>query len=365
MTGEMTAVVLALALSLSGTARAQQAAVVSGTVVDPIGAAVTDARVALAAADGTPAQIATTGAKGEFAFPDVPAGSYVVRVDVTGFTPFSTGAFTVGDGGRLLTVPPIVLAVEGFSTSVVVRATEAIAEEQIKAQEQQRWLGVFPSFYVSYLPNAAPMTSRQKLTLAAHETFDWTAFVGASVAAAIDQSTAAHPGFGEGASGYAKRWAASFADDRTGDLLSHYVFASVFRQEPRYFYQGTGTTKSRLIHALGSAFVARSDRGTTMPNYACVFGSIGAAALSNMYYQHSERGASLMVSNLAISLRAERRKLSPRNSSANDSQRTCRLKTDTMNRATAGVTFVLTAATVGDTSRNVATCPPSGSWVSE
>jgi hypothetical protein len=188
MTGEMTAVVLALALSLSGTARAQQAAVVSGTVVDPIGAAVTDARVALAAADGTPAQIATTGAKGEFAFPDVPAGSYVVRVDVTGFTPFSTGAFTVGDGGRLLTVPPIVLAVEGFSTSVVVRATEAIAEEQIKAQEQQRWLGVFPSFYVSYLPNAAPMTSRQKLTLAAHETLDWTAFVGASVAAAVDQS---------------------------------------------------------------------------------------------------------------------------------------------------------------------------------
>ena len=194
------------------------------------------------------------------------------------------------------------LAVEGFSTSVVVRATEAIAEEQIKAQEQQRWLGIVPNFYVSYVPDAAPLTSRQKFTLAAHETFDWTAFVGASVAAAIDQSTAAHPGFGDGASGYAKRWAASFADNRTGDLLSHYVFASVFRQDPRYFYQGTGTTKSRLIHALGSAFLARSDRGTTMPNYAQIFGNIGAAALSNVYYPHSERGASLMVSNLAISL---------------------------------------------------------------
>jgi hypothetical protein len=320
---------------------------------------------ALTMVDGSPVQATMTGAKGEFRFPDVPAGSYVVRVDALGFTPFSTHPFTVDDGERPQRLPPIVLVVESFSTSVVVVGTEAIAEEQIKAQEQQRWLGVFPNFYVSYVPDAAPLTSRQKLTLATHDTFDWMAFVSASVAAAIDQSTAAHPGFGDGASGYAKRWAASFADDRTGDLLSHYVFASVFRQEPRYFYQGTGTTKSRLIHALGSAFVARSDRGTTMPKYACVFGSIGAAALSNMYYQHSERGASLMVSNLAISLRAERRKLSPRNSSANDSQRTCRLKTDTMNRATAGVTFVLTAATVGDTSRNVATCPPSGSWVSE
>jgi hypothetical protein len=302
MKGELTAVVLALVLSLRGTATAQQAAIVSGTVVDPIGTAVTDARVALTTADGTPVQTATTGAKGEFTFPDVLAGSYVVRVDVTGFTPFSTDAFTVDDGGRLLTLPLIVLAVEGFSTSVVVRATEAIAEEQIRVQEQQRWLGIVPNFYVSYVPNAAPLTSRQKFTLAAHETFDWMAFVGASVAAAIDQSTAAHPGFGEGTSGYAQRWAASFADNRTGDLLSHYVFASVFRQDPRYFYQGTGTTKSRLIHALASAVLARSDRGTTMPNYAQMFGNIGAAALSNAYYPHSERGASLMVSNLAISL---------------------------------------------------------------
>ena len=199
----MTAVVLALVLLPGGTATA--AATVSGTVVDAIGAAVTDARVALTTADGTHVQAAATGVKGEF-------------------------------------------------------------------------------------------------TLAAHETLDWTAFAGASVAAALDQSTAAHPGFGDGPSGYAKRWAASFADDRTGDLLSHYVFASVFRQDPRYFYQGAGTTKSRLIHALGSAFLARSDRGTTMPNYAQIFGNIGAAALSNVYYPHSERGGSLMVSTLAIGL---------------------------------------------------------------
>jgi hypothetical protein len=41
------------------------------------------------------------------------------------------------------------------------------------------------------------------------------------------------------------------------------------------------------------------------------------------------------------------------------------METDTVDRATAGLTFVLTAATVGDTSRNVATYPPSLSWVSE
>ncbi len=73
-------------------------------------------------------------------------------------------------------------------------------------------------------------------------------------------------------------------------------------KDPRYFYQGTGTIQSRLAHALSSVVVARSDGGTLMPNYAQIFGNLGAAALSNTYYPHSERGASLIASNVAIGL---------------------------------------------------------------
>lgn len=296
------AALVVLSWSLGAMAQAVPPAAVSGTVVDQIGAAVVDAPVTLMTDDGTRVQNATTDAQGVFSFPDVAPGSYVVRVNVAGFNPFTLGSVTVTGDARSLTLPRIVLTVESFSTSVTVRPTEAVAEEQIKNQERQRFLGVVPNFYVSYVPDAAPLTSRQKFKLAAHETFDWTAFAGAAVAAAIDQSTSAHPGFGDGASGYAKRWAASFADNRTGDLLSHYVFASLLRQDPRYFYQGTGTTQSRLVHALSSAFIARSDRGTTMPNYAYIFGNLAAAALSNTYYPHSERGGSLVLSNIAIGL---------------------------------------------------------------
>jgi hypothetical protein len=283
-------------------AQAVPPAVVSGTVVDQVGAAIALAPIALMTADGTTAQTATTDAQGVFSFPEVAAGRYVVRVNMAGFNPFTLESVTVAGDGRSLTLPRIVLTVESFSTSVTVRPTAAVAEEQIRNQERQRFFGVVPNFYVSYIANAAPLTSRQKFTLAAHETFDWTAFAGASVAAAIDQSTSAHPGFGDGASGYAKRWAASFVDNRTGDLLTHYVFASLLRQDPRYFYQGTGTTQSRLVHALSSAFIARSDRGTTMPNYAYIFRNLAAAALSNTYYPHSERGGSLVLSNIAIGL---------------------------------------------------------------
>jgi hypothetical protein len=295
-------VVIVMGWCLCGAAQAQNVIAVEGTVVDPIGGAVAGAPVTLTTLDGSAVRAAATDADGEFTFGDVPPGVYLVHVELAGFMPFVTSPFTIAADAQPVRLPRIELTIEGFSTSVVVRTTEAVAEEQIKAQEQQRLVGIVPNFYVSYVSDAAPMTARQKLTLAAHETFDWTSFVGPSVGAAIDLSTNAHTGFGDGASGYGKRWAANFADNRTGDLLSHYVFATLFRQDPRYFYQGTGTIPSRLAHALSSVFVARSDRGTSMPNYAQIFGNIGAAALSNVYYPHSERGASLMVSNLAISL---------------------------------------------------------------
>jgi hypothetical protein len=295
-------VVIVMWWYLCGAAHAQHAVAVEGTVVDPIGAAVAGAPVTLTTVDGSEVQAAATDADGEFTFGDVPPGAYLVHVELAGFMPFVTSPFRIATDAQPVRLPRIELTIKGFFTSVVVRTTEAVAEDQIKAQEQQRLAGIVPNFYVSYVPDAAPLTARQKLRLAAHQTFDWTSFVDASVAAAIDQSTNAHTGFGGGASGYGKRWAANFADNRTGDLLSHYVFAALFRQDPRYFYQGTGTIPSRLAHALSSVFVARSDRGTSMPNYAQIFGNIGAAALSNVYYPHSERGASLMVSNLAISL---------------------------------------------------------------
>jgi hypothetical protein len=189
-----------------------------------------------------------------------------------------------------------------LSASVVVRPIEVIAAEQIKAQEQQRLLGVVPNFYVSYVPDAAPLTSRQKLSLAMRETFDWTAFVGATISAGTGQAANTHSGFGDGRSAYTKRWVASFADNRTGDFLTHYVFASLFHEDPRYFYQGSGTTRSRMVHALSSAFVARSDSGKPMPNYAYIFGNISAASLSNTYYPTASRGTGLLLTNLAVGL---------------------------------------------------------------
>jgi hypothetical protein len=280
---------------------AEGAASVSGTVLDGSGAVVSGAQVSLSHRDGTESHTMLSGANGEFTFTRLPAGSYLVIVNAKGFTSFTSGEFNLSPQ-QSYSVPKISLSVGMASTEVIVRPTEVIAAEQIKAEEKQRLLGVFPNFYVSYVHDPAPLTVKQKFSLASHDTLDWTSFVGITLTAGIEQANNSYAGYGQGAAGYGKRWAARFGDGRSSDYLSHAVFASLFHQDPRYFYQGTGTKKSRLYHALSSSFIARGDNGKNMPNYSYLFGDICSGALSNAYYPHADRGAGLVFTNSFIGL---------------------------------------------------------------
>lgn len=281
--------------------RVEGRASVSGTVLDSTGAAIPGAQVSLTRRDGRILHTLVSGARGEFTFAKLAAGSYLVIVTAKGFAPFTSSEFTLSDQ-QAYEVPNLSLAIGGAVTEVTVLPTEVIAAQQIKAQEQQRLLGIVPNFYVSYAHGPAPMTTKQKFSLAAHDSLDWTSFIGISVTAGIEQANNTYAGYGQGAAGYGKRWAARFGDGRTSDFLSHAVFASLFHQDPRYFYQGTGTKKSRLYHALSNGFVARSDSGKTMPNYSYLLGTMVSGALSNAYYPHADRGAGLVFTNAFIGI---------------------------------------------------------------
>jgi hypothetical protein len=60
--------------------------------------------------------------------------------------------------------------------------------------------------------------------------------------------------------------------------------------------------KSRLLHAIGSAFLTRGDDGHTEPNYSYVLGDMCSGALSNLYYPAANRGAHLVFTNAAVGL---------------------------------------------------------------
>ena len=285
----------------SRTIPAEMSGSVSGTVLDVSGATVSGAQVSLMHGDGTELHTMLSEANGEFNFTKIPPGSYLVIVNANDFATFTSAEFVVADQ-QVYEVADVSLTVATANTEVVVRPAEFVAAEQIRAAEKQRLMGVIPNFYTSYILDAAPLTAKQKFLFAVRGTFDPVSMVGVGFGAGIEQATNAYAGYGQGAAGYAKRFAAKFADGRSSDFLTHAVFPSLFHQDPRYFYQGSGSFKSRLGHAVGSAFFARSDSGLTMPNYSYLLGDLGSAALSNLYYPKANRGASLVFTNAAVGL---------------------------------------------------------------
>jgi hypothetical protein len=94
---------------------------------------------------------------------------------------------------------------------------------------------VLPNFYVSYVPNAVPLTAKQKFKLAWKATVDPSNFVVTGVVAGLQQADNDFGGYGQGAEGYAKRYGANFADSVAGNFIGGALFPSLLRQDPRYF----------------------------------------------------------------------------------------------------------------------------------
>jgi hypothetical protein len=71
--------------------------------------------------------------------------------------------------------------------------------------------------------------------------------------------------------------------------LTSAIFASAFRQDPRYYRLGTGSILHRAGYSLSRIFVTLSDTGHTQFNVSEILGSATAAGLYNTYHPASDR----------------------------------------------------------------------------
>jgi len=195
-------------------------------------------------------------------------------------------------------------AIAPDTVSVTVTASRVeLAERQIHEQEQQRLFGVLPNFFVTYDPDAVPLTAGQKFELARKARLDPVQFLVAGVVAGVQQARDDYSGFGQGWEGYAKRYGAAYATVLTRSLITQALLPSLFRQDPRYFFKGTGSTASRIGYALSRAVVRKGDNGRWQPNYAGIVGGLASGALSNLYYPAEDRkGVRLTLENAAIGI---------------------------------------------------------------
>jgi hypothetical protein len=279
---------------------------IHGVVVDKAGAVCEGAHVALTwtrtaqATDATPMRTATTDSNGRFEFAGVPPGAFKLTVTSNGFV--TEGLTGTLEPGESYDAKEIVLAMKGTTSEVDVTASpEEIAQAELKVEETQRVLGVIPNFYVTYVPNAPPLTRRQKYDLAWKSSIDPVTFLAVGAFAGVEQATNSYSGYGQGAQGYAKRFGAGYADSFIGTMIGGAILPAWWKQDPRYFYKGTGTTRSRVLYAIATAVMCKGDNGHWQVDYSGFVGGLAAGGISNLYYPASSRnGVGLTFENALI-----------------------------------------------------------------
>ena len=279
-----------------------QPGIIVGTVTDVNNDSVPGATVALAGSALKDPRTVVSNDNGSFQFNDVEPGTYQVIVSAQGFANWTSPAIMLKPGQYAI-LPVSKLRIAEALTTITVASpaasSEEIAAEQVKVEEQQRIFGFIPNFYVTYDRNVVPLTPKLKFKLATKALFDPVTVIGVAGFAAINQA-ADNPNYGQGAKGYAERFGAGYADGAIDIMVGGAILPSLLHQDPRYFYQGTGTTKSRVLHAVSSPFITRGDNGQRQPNYSTLGGDLTTAALANAYYPASNRGVGLFLGNFFI-----------------------------------------------------------------
>ena len=283
----------------------QPLGLIGGTILDSMERVNVGAEVRLTCENPASNQQVKSGDNGQFLFANVAPGLFRLTVTSPGF---AVREFTAAlRPGETYLVPTITLAVALAVTEVHVEASPLtqvqLADLQIKEQEKQRVFGFIPNFYVSYDSGAVALKPKQKFRLAWKTTLDPFTILGVGALAGVEQATDTFGGYGQGAQGYFKRLGASYADAVTGTFIGSAALPSLLKQDPRYFYKGTGSTRSRLLYALASPVICKGDNMRWQPNYSNVAGAFASAGISYLYYPASDRqGAGLVVQNSLVRL---------------------------------------------------------------
>lgn len=268
---------------------------ITGTVLDSNRDVLQGAQVTLAGNSGV-VRTVQSGNNGQFEFTGLPPDVYKLIVTAPGMNTVTAPQILLHIGEARIV--PVTLAIFGGATRVTVTANkEQLSREQVHIAVQQRIGRVIPNFYSSYDWNAPPMLAKQKFQLSLRSIIDPVSLLAVAGVAGAEQYKNIFPEYGDGLEGYGKRYSAALANYVASNLLGRAVYPSIFRQDPRYFYKGRGSIGSRTLYAISAAVIARGDDGRWQPNYSNVLGNFSAAAISNLYYPASDRGASLVLFN--------------------------------------------------------------------
>jgi len=260
------------------------ASAIQGTVLDERGSTVPGAAVTVTNINTGETYTTESNSVGTYSFSALEAGDFALLVSAQGFSSFRSQRITLSSNQTLL-VPEITLHLAAVSSETEVTASKReIAEAQMKSEVKQRLLGFLPNYYVVYFKDPAPLNAGQKMRLAFRLAVDPVTFGLAAVQAADETNSKDYEAYGAGAEGFAKRYAAAYADGFIGTVIGSGLLHAVLRQDPRYYYKGSGTVRARALYALSWSFRCKGDNGKWQVSYSSLLGDIASSGISGLYY---------------------------------------------------------------------------------
>lgn len=146
------------------------------------------------------------------------------------------------------------------------------------------------------------LSVRDKLLFPVHEEFRWTTLVPILYDAEYGVLTNSDPKYGTNGKAWGQRVGAAALRQATTRAFSDGFFPVIFHEDPRYYRQAYGSYPSRTEHAIRRIFIAQSDSGQRMFNYADILGRAVGAELTQTYYPQRSRDAEVVVSTWGLSL---------------------------------------------------------------
>jgi hypothetical protein len=147
----------------------------------------------------------------------------------------------------------------------------------------KRLFGVLPNYRTAdgSVP-FSPISSKQKLSIATHDSFDWPTYVTAGFLTAVTPGSNSKE-YGTGLESFANRYARWSADQIIGNMLTEGFLPVALHQDPRFFRAGTGSFSSRFFGAIGQIVIAKNDSGHRTFNASEFLGNAMATGISNAY----------------------------------------------------------------------------------
>lgn len=159
-------------------------------------------------------------------------------------------------------------------------------------------------FFPDLAHSGQPLTSSEKFHLAIANSISPAAFLGSGFSASMGQAVDSPSGYGQGGSGYGKRFGASMANRASSSLIGTYFLSSTLHDDPRYFVMGDGSLKQSVKYALRRVVIVRKDDGGEAFNWPGIIAPLAAAGLANTYMPDAQRTAGYTFRNYGLAIAA-------------------------------------------------------------